>query len=476
MPSMTHTIRIPLLLAVLLLSACASTRVQPPAPVVPAAQFKEAGNWQRAPAMEPVPDDWWTLFQDPVLDDLQQRLAAGNEGLKSALAALAGARASYEASRSAMQPTLSAGAGATRSAVPSAATAASVQNPSNSFSLSATASWEVDLWGRLAQASNGAQATLQASNDDLAAARLSAHALLAQTYFSLRTADAQLALLDRSKQAYEKSLDLTQARYDGGVVARTDVLQAQTQLRTTQAQIADMAAQRAQLEHAIAVLLGIAPSALTLDRQVQLPTLPDVPHFLPSTLLERRPDIAAAQRRVAATYAQIGVADAAYFPSLVLSANTAFRGAALARLVNAPNLLWSVGASLAENVFDGGQHKLASAQSRAAADQATATYRQTVLTSLQEVEDNLVLTRQLAQEADLLGDALTSSRRNLEITQDQYRAGTVSYLNVIVAQTSVLGSESNLLGIRNRRLAAVNQLLKNIAGRWEKIAGKHLHH
>jgi NodT family efflux transporter outer membrane factor (OMF) lipoprotein len=192
-----------------------------------------------------------------------------------------------------------------------------------------------------------------------------------------------------------------------------------------------------------------------------------VPQLLPATLLERRPDIAAAQRRVAAAYAQIGVADAAYFPDLTLSANAGYRSSSLARLVSAPNLLWSLGASLSEAIFDGGQRKLASAQARATADQATSTYRQTVLTALQEVEDNLVLADELQQEAQLQAEALQAAQLNLEITLDQYRAGTVSYLNVVTAQTAALTSESSLLAVRNRQLAAVNQLLKNIAGRWD---------
>ena len=449
-----------------LLAACATTHVEPPAPVAPEVQYKEAGAWQRAPAAAPVPEQWWTLFGDPVLDDLQRRLVIGNETLKSAVAAVSSARAAYEASRSAMYPSLSAGLSATRADNAGSTGAPVARGPGNTLSLSATASWEVDLWGRLSEASRGAQASLQASEADLAAARLSAQALLAQTYFSLRTADAQLALLERSVTLYQRSLQLTQDRYDDGVAARTDVLQAQTQLQSAQAQAADLEAGRAQLEHAMAVLLGVPPSSLGIERNATLPPAPGVPDMLPSTLLERRPDIAAAQRRVAAAYAQIGVADAAWFPDLVLSASGGYKGSSLARLVSAPNLLWSLGASVTEAILDSGQRRLASTQARASADQATAAYRQTVLTALQEVEDNLVLARQLEREAQFQGNALQAAQRNLEITLDQYRTGTVSYLNVVTAQTSALTTESNLLSIRNRQLAAVNQLLKNIAGRW----------
>lgn len=455
------------------IAGCASPSALPPLPAMDppvAPAYKAALDWQRAPTALPVPDQWWTLFADPVLDGLQQRLVIGNQNLRMAVAAVASARAAYEASQSALLPTLALGAGATRSATPSSGTTSSLaSNPGNSLSLTATAGWEADLWGRLAMTSTAAQQSLQASSDDLAAAQLSAQALLAQTYFSLNTADVQLALLERSIAAYERSLALTQARYKGGVAARSDVLQAQVQLQTTQAQQADLSAQRGQLEHAIAVLLGVPPAALGLDRSKALPTAPAVPAMLPSELLERRPDIAAAQRRVAAANAQIGAADAAWFPDLTLSASAGYRGAQLSHLVSAPNLLWSMGASFAQSIFDGGQRQLASAQARATADQTTASYRQTVLTALQEVEDNLVLATQLAREAAFQADALDAAQRNLELTLVQYRGGTVGYLNVVTAQTAALTSESTLLSVRNRQLSAISVLLKNIAGRWEPV-------
>ncbi len=456
----------------LLLSGCAITRADAPAPVVAPAQFKEAGAWQRAATESAVPDPWWTLFKDPVLDDLEARLVIGNENLKAAMAQLASARATLEASRSAMHTTLATGLTATRSGSPPASTSASAQTPSNNVALATNASWEVDLWGRLAQISSGAQAAVQASANDLAAARLSAQALLAQSYFSMRTAEAQQGLLARSVQAYRRSLDLTQVRYDSGVAARSDVLQAQIQLNSAKAQLAEVKVQRAQLEHAIAVLLGLAPAALTIMPTGTLAATLSVPVSLPATLLERRPDIAAAQSRVAAAYAQIGVADAAYFPALTLSAGAQYGQSSLAGLVNAPNLFWSLGSSLAQSIFDGGQRKQASAQARASVDQASAAYRQVVLTALQEVEDNLVLADQLQREVQSQQEALQYAQRNLDITLEQYRAGTVSYLNVVSAQTATLNSESSLLSVRNRQLAAVNQLLKNIAGRWQDANDK----
>jgi NodT family efflux transporter outer membrane factor (OMF) lipoprotein len=457
------------LLLPLLLSACAVTRVDPPPPATPPAQFKETALWQHAAASSaaPVPDQWWTLFHDPVLDDLQQRLVIGNENLKAAVAQLKSARASLDASGRAAFPSLSLGATAARTGNPLTASVSNQQNPSNAFALTASTSWEIDLWDRLGMATEGARANLQASSADLAAARLSTQAILAQTYFSMRATEAQQSLYERSVAAYQRTLELTQVRYQGGVASRSDILQAQTQLKNAQAQLVEAAGTRAQLEHAIAVLLGLPPSQFTLARNDRLPEPPAVPELLPASLLQRRPDIAAAQSRVAAAYAQIGVADAAFFPSLTLSAGAGFRRSSLADLVSAPNLFWSIGPQLALDLFDRGARQLASDQARASAEAATANYRQTVLVALQEVEDNLALAEQLQQEAQLRLEATQSSQRDLQITLDLYRAGTVSYLNVVVAQAIALNAEANLLSARNRQLAAVNQLLKNIAGRWD---------
>lgn len=418
---------------------------------------------QSAQATE-VPDAWWQLFNDPVLNDLQARLVVGNENLKAAVAQVASARAALGKADAARLPALSADLNGGRSQA--AQTGAVKPSPANSVALSATASWELDLWGRLAHATEGAQARYQASADDLAAARLSAQATLTQTYLALRAAEVQQALYERNIVVYRRTLELTQARYQSGVVAQTDVLQAQTQLKSAQVQSLDAAAQRSQLEHAIAVLLGQPPSALNLARTTALPEAPAVPTLLPATLLERRPDIAAAERRVAAAYADIGVANAAYYPSLTLSATGGYRNTGLDQLLSAPNLFWSIGPALTQTLFDGGALRAANAQARAAADQASAAYRQTVLTALQEVEDNLVLASQLRDEAALQLEALQYAQRNVEITLEQYRVGTVSYLNVVVAQAAALNSERNLLDVRTRQLNAVNQLLKNIAGRW----------
>ena len=453
---MPKTALAPLTLA-LLLAGCAIAPQRPPAEAAPPASFRGSDDWQRVVPEVAVPEAWWTMFKDPVLDGLQAELVVGNQNLAAALAQVSAARAVVQASSSALFPTLSVGAGATRSA--------SDDKVSNANSLTANAAWEVDLWGRLAEGVKAAGASYRASQADLAALQLSAHATLTQTYLSLRTAEAQQALLERTAAANERALELTQARYASGVVAQTDVLQARTQLRNVQSSLADARNQRAQLAHALAVLVGQLPGQFQLAPGARLPELPPVPALVPSTLLAQRPDIAAARERQVAAYAQIGVADAAFFPSIDLSASAGYRGASWSHLVSAPNLVWSLGAAVAAPLFDGGQRKLASAQARASADAATATYRQTVLTAFQEVEDNLVALTETGAQLALQTDSLEAAQRNLQIVLDQYRAGTVSYLNVSTAQASALSAEANVLSARNRQLAAANVLLKNLGGR-----------
>lgn len=265
--------------------------------------------------------------------------------------------------------------------------------------------------------------------------------------------------------ADQRVLELTQTRHAGGVVAQTDVLQARTQLRSAQAQLSEMRTQRAQLEHALATLVGKLPGQFGLLPSAHLPELPPVPDLVPSTLLARRPDLAAARARQVSAYAQIGVADAAFFPAVGLSASGGYRGASWSHLVSAPNLVWSLGAAVTAPLFDGGQRRLASTQARASADAATANYRQAVLTAFQEVEDNLVQLAESGVELALQCDAFEAAERNLDLVLAQYRAGTVSYLNVSAAQTAALSAEGSVLSSRNRQLAVANQLLKNLGGR-----------
>lgn len=459
---MPKTTLVPLT-AALLLAGCALTSQRPPTEAPPPASFRGSAEWKRVAPDLAVPEAWWTMFQDPVLDSLQADLVVGNQNLAAALAQVASARAVLRASGSAIFPTLSVGAGITRSATSENNNGQRTLATNNS--LTANAAWEIDLWGRLAEGIKAAGASYQASQADLAALRLSAQATLTQSYFALRTAEAQQALLERTVAANQRALDLTEIRYGSGVVAQSDVLQARTQLRSAQAQLSDMRSQRAQLEHAIATQIGKMPGQFQLLPSSRLPDLPPVPDLVPSTLLAQRPDIAAARARQTAAYAQIGIADAAFFPAVDLSASAGYRGSSWSKLISASNLLWSLGAAVAAPIFDGGQRRLASDQARASADAATANYRQAVLTAFQEVEDNLVLFAESGAALALQRDALEAAERNLDIVLAQYRAGTVSFLNVSAAQSSALSAEGNLLSSRNRQLVAANLLLKNLGGR-----------
>ncbi|WP_234642229.1 efflux transporter outer membrane subunit [Delftia tsuruhatensis] len=465
-------------LAAALLAGCSTqTAYQRPLLDVPA-QFKEAtpeaaasGIWRPVdPSRAAVPDRWWELFGDEELNRLQQQAAAGNQSIAQAAARLRAAQAAVASSQAGLFPTLGSTAGATRSRSGGATgTGGSSGNTATNYSLGLNASWELDLWGRVAGTVSASQASAQASADDLAAARLSAQASVTQTYFSLRAAEANVRLLQETLQSYEQSLKLTGNRYRAGVASSADVAQAEAQYKSTQAQLIESQTSRAQLEHALAALLGLAPGAFSLGAGADLPAPPEVPAMLSSRLLEQRPDIAAAERRVAAANAQVGVARAAFFPALTLSATAGYRGASLSNLVSAPNLFWSLGPSLALALFDGGARTAAVESARASLDLAAATYRQTVLTALQEVEDNLVAAAALAREQQVQVEAVAAAQKALDVVNNQYRAGTVAYLNVLSAQTTVLSARRSLIDVRNRRLAAVNTLLKNVAGRWEPL-------
>jgi len=471
-------------LAAALLAGCSTqSAYQRPALEVPA-QFKEAtpeaaeaGIWRPAdPSRAQVPDNWWELFGDEQLNRLQQQAATGNQSIAQAAARLRAAQAAVASSQAGLFPTLGSTAGATRSRSGGASGASgtggntgSSGNISTNYSLGLNASWELDLWGRVSGTVSASQASAQASSDDLAAARLSAQASITQTYFSLRAADASVRLLQETLQGYEQSLKLTNNRYRAGVASSADVAQAEAQYKSTQAQLIEAQTSRAQLEHALAALLGLPPAAFSLEAGAELPPPPEVPAMLSSQLLEQRPDIAAAERRVAAANAQVGVARAAFFPALTLSATAGYRGASLSNLVSAPNLFWSLGPSLALALFDGGARTAAVESARASLDLAAATYRQTVLTALQEVEDNLVTASALAREQQVQIEAVAAAQKALDVVNNQYRAGTVAYLNVLSAQTTVLSARRSLIDVRNRRLAAVNTLLKNVAGRWQPL-------
>ncbi len=456
-----------------LLGACA---VGPdyvrPTVAVPAA-YKEMGDWKPAQPRDREPrGQWWTIFGDPLLNGLEERLDISNQNLAQAEAQFRQARALVESARAGYFPVLTAAVSSARSDRPSAAANGSgvSAGPVNTQSLSLDASWEPDVWGRVRRTVEANQANAQASAADLAAARLSAQAELAQDYLQLRALDSQKRLLDDTVAEYRKSLQITRNRYASGVAAEADVVQAQTQLKTTQAQGIDLGVQRAQMEHAIALLVGAPASTFSIAPAPLAAVPPAIPLGVPSQLLERRPDIAAAERRVAAANAQIGVARSAFFPAATLSASGGFQSSSLSRWLSLPNRVWSVGPAIAATLFDGGLRRAQTDQALAAYDANVAAYRQTVLTGFQEVEDNLAALRILAQEAEVQDQALEAARRSVVLTSNQYKAGTVSYLNVVTVQTAALSSERTAVDILSRRLVASVLLVKALGGAWRAPA------
>jgi NodT family efflux transporter outer membrane factor (OMF) lipoprotein len=343
-------------------------------------------------------------------------------------------------------------------------------NPSNQYTLSGNVSWEADLWGKVRRTVESNRAGLEASAADVATTRLSMQSTLAQTYFRLRVMDAEQRLLQQTVDAYDRSLTMTLNRYQAGVAAQADVAVSRTQLENTRTQLLALDWQRAQLEHAIAVLLGQTPSSFALNSAQILGTVPVIPVGLPSQLLQRRPDVAAAERRTAEANARIGVAQAAWFPDLTLSAQAGFRSGQWAQWLAAPASFWSLGPALALTIFDGGARQAQVDQARAEYDAQVAGYRQTVLTALREVEDYLVQLHVLGQEQITQGRALASARESLRLTQNQYEAGLIDYLSVVQVETTALGTERAALQLTADRLVASVQLIAALGGGWEAAA------
>jgi NodT family efflux transporter outer membrane factor (OMF) lipoprotein len=430
------------------------------------AAYKEAGAWKVAePRDDASRGKWWEIFGDPQLNALAGKIDISNQNLRLAEAQFREAQALVQSARAGLFPTVDGSASITRSRSPTGAIGGTTAGRVvTSRSLGVNASWEADLWGRLGRTVEASEASAQASAADLEAARLSAQAALVQDYMQLRALDAQQRLLEDTVAAFEKSLELTKNRYAVGVAGKVDVVQAETQLKSTQAQAIDIGVQRAQLEHAIALLVGTPPSEFSIERVPFRIAVPSIPFGVPSELLERRPDIAAAERRVAA--AQIGVAQAAFFPSLTLSASGGFRSADAAQWLTAPSRFWSFGPAIAQTIFDAGRRRALTDQAIAAYDATVATYRQTVLTGFQEVEDNLAALRILEQEAKVQDEAVQAGRQSLTLTTNQYKAGTISYLNVVVVQAAQLNNERTAVGILGQRLAAAVLLVKALGGGW----------
>jgi NodT family efflux transporter outer membrane factor (OMF) lipoprotein len=422
-------------------------------------------GWTKAvPADQMLRGKWWEVFNDPALNELEEQVGISNQNVLAAEAQFREAEALVRVARSAYFPTATIGPSISRSYQ---ITAGGPSVPVTLTTLPVNASWEIDIWGRVRRQVEASRASAQASAADIENVRLSSQAQLAQDYFQLRSLDAQSVLLDQTVEAYRKTLELTQNRYDSGVAARGDVLQADTQLKTTQAQAIDVGVQRAQYEHAIALLIGKAPADLTLPPMALDTPPPPIPVGVPSVLLERRPDIAAAERSMAAANAQIGVALAASYPSLTLTGEAGLQSLDLAQLFTWPARIWGIEAGLSETVFNGGLFKAQTDQARAAYDAAVASYRETVLTGLQEVEDNLAALRILEHEADVQTEAVKLADQSLAVMINQYQAGTVAYLNVITAQTTLLSNEITALNILGRRMSAAVLLIEALGGGWD---------
>jgi NodT family efflux transporter outer membrane factor (OMF) lipoprotein len=463
------------LAAMLTLAGCTvgPDYVKPDTPITdgykepPPDAYKDAGTWNKAvPADAMLRSSWWELFGDPRLNALETQIDTANQTLKQADARFRQARAQLGYNMAARMPTLSTSPGIESLRNSANRPYVSSTHTTGDFVLPFDLSYEVDLWGRIGRTITASGEEAQATAADLETARLSLHAELAIDYFDLRAADAQQKLLDDTVNAYADALRVTHNRVAGGAAPESDEAQAQTQLQTTQVEATDIAAQRAQFEHAIAVLIGKPPAAFSLAPDPLTIAPPVVPAGLPSELLERRPDIAAAERRVAEANEEIGITKAAYYPSLIFGAESGFEGHSFATWFSWPSLFWAVGLSMGETLFDGGRRDAASAQARAVYDETVANYRQTTLTAFQEVEDNLSTLRVLDREATQQDDATASAKRSLELSNNRYIGGRDTYLQVITTQTAALQNQRNAADIQRRRLDASILLIKALGGGW----------
>jgi NodT family efflux transporter outer membrane factor (OMF) lipoprotein len=436
----------PLALAAVLLNGCAvGPDYQRPA-AAPSAQFKQAAGWKTAsPADSQLPSAWWQLYGDAELNQLIGRLNVSNQNLAAAQAQYQQAKALVSKSRAAVN----------------------ASKISKSYDLSLNATWELDLWGKLRRSLESSAASYQASAADLAAMRLSLQSQLAQSYLQLRVLDEQTRLLEATVAAYARSLNITENQYQAGIVPKSDVSQARTQLYSTQAQAIDLQWQRAQQENTIAVLVGVAPSEFSIKPRQQLPTLPDIPQSVPSQLLERRPDIASAERKMSAANAEIGIAEAAWYPDLSLAASGGYNNNSYADWISVPNRVWSIGPQLALTLFDGGARSAQVESAEAGYQQTVAQYRQTVLDSFREVDDALVQLQVLEQEAVVQQAAVNAAREALQLLTNQHQAGTIDYNSVVNVQTSALNNQRSALTLLGNRLAASVQLIAALGGGWQ---------
>jgi NodT family efflux transporter outer membrane factor (OMF) lipoprotein len=458
---MTPLVRwIALLCGVGSITACAVGPNYHRPPLATTASYKEQQDWKPSEPNDALNrGPWWSIFRDDDLTRLETQINISNENVKAAVAAYDQAQGLVAQARASYWPSIGASLGAQRGAIAGAPAATTI-------TAGVTGDWTLDVWGQIRRTVESDRASAQASAAALAAAELSAQATLATDYFELRAQDQLQRILDDIVDAEDKSLKITESRYKFGVAAKADVVTAQTQLLNSQAQQVNARIQRGILEHAIAVLIGQQPAAFALPPTPMRNDVPTVPAGVPSTLLERRPDVAEAERRIAAANAQIGVATAAYFPALTLTGSDDYTNNAFSRLVSTPSRIWSLGPNLAETIIDGGARRAEVAQARAAYRVSVADYRQTVLSGIEQVEDQMVTLRVLEKQAVIEDAAVAASKEAERLTLNQYKAGTVPYSSVITAQTTRLSSEETALTVLSDRLQASVALIQALGGGW----------
>jgi NodT family efflux transporter outer membrane factor (OMF) lipoprotein len=468
-----------LALCVALLGGCAVGPDYHKPDVTTPAQFKNAEGWSQAkPADAFARGAWWEIYGDSQLNGLVETLNSSNQTVAQYEAQYRQARALVRSARGAFFPTVDLSAGKTRSSQGTGSSSSSLSSSSSgirdTYNTQLGVSWEADIWGKLRRGLEADTASAQASLADLASMQLSLQSELVQNYLQLRVIDEQKRLLEATVDAYERSLKLTQNQYRAGISARDAIAQAQTQLKSTQADLIDLQWQRAQYENAIAVLMGKAPSEFSLAPTTSIPALPQIPASVPSQLLERRPDIAAAERSVMAANANIGVAKAAYYPDFTLSLSGGYSSSTFSNWLTLPNRFWSVGPQLATTLFDGGQRSAEVDRTEAVYDQTVAQYRQAVLNGFQEVENYRVQLKVYADEAVVRAEALDSARESLRLTSNQYKSGLIGYLDVVNVQTTALSNERSVLTLLQSRLVASVQLIAALGGGWDAGQGLQL--
>jgi NodT family efflux transporter outer membrane factor (OMF) lipoprotein len=465
------SLKVLLVLVVLMFGCAVGPNYRTPSVETPTA-YKEASDWKPAqPNDQNLGGDWWTVFQDPQLDKLELQVNVSNQNLIAAQAQYQQSRAVLRYYRADYYPTVTAGLSGAR-------TRTSSRRPPptsifdgityNDFILPVDISYQADVWGRVRRTVESYREQAQASAADLATVNLSMHADLAIDYFQACSLDAEEQLLTSTVKEYEDALELTQSRFDGGLSSEVEVQQAKTQLDTTRALAIDVGVLRAQYEHAVAILIGKPPADLSLPPLPLTAPPPLIPISMPSELLERRPDIAAAERLVASANAQIGVAKSAYYPVIGLTAGGGFESSGISTLLNGPSGLWSIGASALGTVFDGGRRRALTDQARAAYDFQVASYRESVLTGFQQVEDNLAAVRILENEAKVQDEAVTAAQRSLDLSITRYKGGVTSYLEVITAQSAALQDEVTAVNILGRRMANTVLLIQALGGGWDR--------